>query len=329
MPREQRLALWEKLTKFDALGPTERSAIEALNARITRLPAVEQANYWAVLSRYHHWVQGLSEEQRNELNAAPPTERMRVVTKLRAQERTTSGNRTVPPFLQVVDFAAMSPLESAHRIKAWLELTPEKRAEIEAMPIQADQQKRLAELAQHVKLPVVTRLSKAEEDALLAKIDANPQLKSWLGAPEKKKADPTKSEKAKRRVAANYYFLEKPPAVVDSSRLMRFEAALPPWYRGEFDHLPPEEARRRLSILYRMVYPLPSGHARSAQADRIPRVARRRPPPSGTPRSSTATPPPRPRPPRRPGGEPLLKSPCSVEIPGDGRRLGPVRRPSS
>ena len=39
---------------------------------------------------------------------------------------------------------------------------------------------------------------------------------------------------------------------------MRFEAALPPWYRGEFDHLPPEEARRRLTILYRLVYPFPS-----------------------------------------------------------------------
>ena len=72
MPREQRLALWEKLKEFDALGPTEKSAIQALNARITQLPAVEQANYWSVLSRYHHWVQGLSEEQRNELNAAPP-----------------------------------------------------------------------------------------------------------------------------------------------------------------------------------------------------------------------------------------------------------------
>src|SRR5207249_3597766 len=100
------------------------------------------------------------------------------------------------------------------------------------------------------------RISKAEEEALLAKIEANPQLKNWLNTPLKK-ADPTKHEKMKRRIAAHYYFLEKPPAAVDPSHLMRFQAALPPWSRGEFDHLPPEEARRRLTILYRLIFPAP------------------------------------------------------------------------
>jgi hypothetical protein len=257
MPREQRVALSEKLKKFDALGPSEKSAVQSLSDRISQLPLAEQANYWSVLGRYHHWLQGLSEEQRNELKSVPPSERMRLVTKLRAQERATSSTRTVPLFLQVIDFAAMSPIESAHRIKAWLDLTPEKRAEIEAMPVQVDQQKRLAELALHVKLGSSNRIAKTEEDALLAKVEANPLLKSWLGNAEKKKADSTKAEKAKRRIVANYYFLEKPPPAVESSRLMRFEAALPPWYRGEFDHLPPEEARRRLTILYRLVYPYP------------------------------------------------------------------------
>jgi hypothetical protein len=289
MPREQRLALWEELKEFDALGPTERSAIRALNAQIARLPVSEQANYWAVLSRYHHWVQGLSEQQRNELNSVPPNERMRLVTKLRAQERSAPSTATIPPFLQVIDFAVMSPFETAHRIKAWLELTPEQRAEIEAMPSQADQQKRLAELAQHVRLaPTSSRIPKAEEEALLAKIDVNPQLKNWLGTPEKKKADPAKHEKIKRRIAANFYFLEKPPAAVEPSRLMRFEAAMPPWYRGEFDHLPPEEARRRLTILYRLVYPIPSEIPEPPKATNPQGDATA--PTAGTPRST----PPRP-----------------------------------
>ena len=136
------------------------------------------------------------------------------------------------------------------------------------MPLQEDQQKRLAELAQHVRLAPSGRIAKADEDALLAKMDANPQLKSWLNnlqkkvdPTEKKKGDLTKSEKVKRRAAANYYFLEKPPAAVEPGRLMRFEAALPRWYRGEFDHLPPEEARCRLTILYRLIYPFPRRHA--------------------------------------------------------------------
>jgi hypothetical protein len=73
-----------------------------------------------------------------------------------------------------------------------------------------------------------------------------------------KKADPAKQEKARRRIATSYHFLEKPPAAVNPVHLMRFEAALPPWYRGQFDHLPPEEARRRLTILYRLIYPAPA-----------------------------------------------------------------------
>jgi hypothetical protein len=299
MPREQRLALWEKLKEFDALGPIEKSAIQSLNARIMQLPVAEQANYLSVLSRYLHWLEGLSEEQRNELKSVPPSARMALVTKLRAQERMAPSPGTVPLFLQVVDFAVMSPFEMAHRIKAWIDLTPEKRAEIEAMPLQVDQQRHLAELAQHVRLESSTRIAKADEDALLAKMDANPQLKNWLSSlqkkvdpSEKKKADLTKTEKVKRRVAANYHFLEKPPAAVEPGRLMRFNAALPPWYHGEFDHLPPEEARRRLTILYRLIYPVPSEMPETPKVT-IPQ-GRAPAPAAGTPRSSPVPPPPRP-----------------------------------
>jgi hypothetical protein len=295
MPREQRQALWEKLKQFDALGPTEKSAIQSLNTRIAELPLAEQANYLSVMSRYHHWVQGLSEEQRNELKSAPPSERMARVTKLRAQERMTPSPRSVPLFLQVVDFALMSPFEMAHRIKAWIDLTSEQRAEIEAMPVPADQQKHLAELSQHVRLAPPGRIAKADEDAVLAKMDANPQLKAWLSnlqkkvdPTEKKKGDTTKAEKAKRRAAANYYFLEKPPAAVEPGHLMRFESAMPPWYRGEFDHLPPEEARRRLTILYRLIFPFPSDmpETRKATSPQSPAP----PPAAGARRSSPAPP---------------------------------------
>jgi hypothetical protein len=257
MPREERMALFEKLKEFDALGSAEKAAIRALDERIAQLPADEQANYWSVLRSYHHWVKGLSEQQRNELNAVPPSERMKLVTKLRAQEPVTSRTSQLPLVVQVLDFASMTPLELAHRIKAWLELAPEQRAEIEKLESTAERQKRLLELAQHVKISPQFRISKSEEDEILAKLEASPQ---WKNAPflnPMKKADPAKQEKVRRRIATSYHFLEKPPAAVGSTHLMRFEAALPPWYRGQFDHLPPEEARRRLTILYRLIYPAP------------------------------------------------------------------------
>jgi hypothetical protein len=240
--------------EFDALGRTEKAAIRSLDARIAQLPAADRASYWSVLRRYHQWVQGLSQEQRSELNSAPPNQRMRLVTQFRAEERTNAEGATIPLFLQVVDFTVMSPFESAHRLKAWFDLTPEKRAEIEKLPSTLEQKKRLVELSQQVKLGHVIRPSKAEEEALLAKIEELPQLKNWMTYPLKK-ADPTKQEKVKRRMADNYYFVVHPPPSVDPGNLMRFEAALPRWYRDQFEYLPPEEARRRLTILYRLVFP--------------------------------------------------------------------------
>jgi hypothetical protein len=257
IPREERLALWEKLNEFDALSQTERSAIRSLDERIGQLPPAMRANYGSVLRRYHHWVQGLTDAQRNELNAAPPGERMKLVTKLHAAERSAPRANSTPLFLQVSDFSSALPLfETALRLKVWFDLTPEKRAEIEKIPSVAEQQKRLAELRQQVKEGLVNRISKSDESALMEKIEENPQLKNWLSSPLRK-ADPTKHEKMKRRMAVNYYFLEHPPAAVESGHLMRFQTALPSWYRGQFDYLPSEEARRRLTILYRLVFPSP------------------------------------------------------------------------
>ena len=122
---EHRLSLGDKIKEFDALGRSEREAIRALDARIAQLPAADRANYWSVLRRYHRWVQGLSQEQRDELNAAPPNQRMRLVTQFRAGDRAAGDAASTPLFLQVVDFTLASPFDSAHRLKAWFDLAPE------------------------------------------------------------------------------------------------------------------------------------------------------------------------------------------------------------
>jgi hypothetical protein len=57
-------------------------------------------------------------------------------------------------------------------------------------------------------------------------------------------------------LAGNYYFIENPPdKKVEPSNLFRFLAALPKWISESYTYLPPEEARRRLTILYRLLYP--------------------------------------------------------------------------
>jgi hypothetical protein len=51
---------------------------------------------------------------------------------------------------------------------------------------------------------------------------------------------------------------------VSPENLQRFEAALPPWARESLDPLPPDAARKRLKVLYRLVFP--PGLELSAQA---------------------------------------------------------------
>ena len=59
-----------------------------------------------------------------------------------------------------------------------------------------------------------------------------------------------------RRLAINLYYLEQPPPKpVDPQRLAQFFAAMPPWVRTHFDAYPADEARRRLTLVYRLLYP--------------------------------------------------------------------------
>ena len=262
MPREQRLILSENLRKFDALDPGQKAAIRELDERISRLPAENRMTYHSVLRRYHLWVQSLSKEQKDLLNAASPEQRMALLRKFLSEERATA-NRPTPLFLQIADLNAPSPFDVAHRLKVWFELTPAERAESERLPPEK-RRPHLEELGRKKKVGTMHRLTRAEEEKALDHLQANALLKDRLNrladlkkiAESSKKTDELKkAEVARRRVAENYYFVEHPPEKVGSENLMRFNSALPSWIRAPLDHLPPEEARRRLTIFYRLVFP--------------------------------------------------------------------------
>jgi len=70
----------------------------------------------------------------------------------------------------------------------------------------------------------------------------------------KKKADPRRPQ-ILRRQAINFYFLDKKQAAVNPDRLAAFVAAFPPFIQTSFEQFPPDEARRRLTIVYRLVFP--------------------------------------------------------------------------
>lgn len=260
MPRERRILLSEKLQEFEALPQQEKTAVRALDHELSAQSAVNAANYHSVLDRYHRWLLTLSEEQRKTLESTPPDRRMALVSQFRASQRRAPDNRPTPLFLQL---AGPSPIEMARRLQIWFHLTPAERAELEKSGA-ADAPRPIAELAKQKRFKLIGRLTRAQEDALMEKLESDPQTKGWVHAVLKKaEAQGKKGENSRavqiqrQRLADHYHFILEPPPKVTTANLLLFESILPARLRASLDSWPPDEARRRLTILYRLIYPHP------------------------------------------------------------------------
>ena len=251
MPREQRLVLDGNLKRFDALDRETKAGLRSIDEELAKLPSENRVNYESVLRRYRLWALGLPKEQQEQLRSTPPEQRLALVTKLRGRERSGPA-ATTPLFLQIAELNAPSPFYLAHILKVWFELAPADRAALEHLAPN-ERRNRLTELGKKVKVAPTERLTKPGEDKILEHLQANPQLKARLA----RLAD-AKNDDQRHRLVDNYYFIEHPPPKVEAENLMKFDAALPSWFRAPFDHLPPEETRRRLTDLYRLVFP--AGH---------------------------------------------------------------------
>lgn len=253
MPRERRVLLAEKIREFDRLSRADQSAIRALDEKLATLPPAEQANYRAVLRRYHLWLQTLSDKERAQLaEAATPKEKLALITKLRPPQSKDTDQGPTSLLFQLADLRGQTPFEVAQMLRHWFQLSPAEQAEIEKLGVR-DRMKRLLELARQSKLAPLPQLSPKDEEATTQQLDKRLQTKSWLRNQLRK--DSEKQAIERRRLVANYYFVANPPKPVSPANLLRFETAMPSWIRSSFDHLSPEEARRRLTILYRLIYP--------------------------------------------------------------------------
>jgi hypothetical protein len=278
MSVEERNQLEAKLNRFEQVAsPEQQKAIRALDERIAAMPEEEGRHYLSVLRRYHNWLGSLPETVRTTLLSRPVSERI-------AQIASLSNRHTIPPggpprWLRLTDGGMVSLLDLAAILKVWREMTPEERREVESPP---PGRRRLEMLLRNARGKRALRevhpagfdeaewTTKAEsglkeiapQDPEL--IDAMAKLKAETS---RLKAESGKSksdieaafEKARhnrlRREAIHLYFQEHPPRPVDPGNLLRFRAAMPPWIQAAFDSLPPDEARRRLSTIYRLVYP--------------------------------------------------------------------------
>jgi hypothetical protein len=271
MPPDQRSQLEANLKRFDqVLTPEQQKSLRAIDERIGRLPAEEKVHYLAVLRRYHNWLNSLPETVKTNLLAKPPSERVSQIQSLSARYPVpTAGS---PRWLRFADGGTASILELAAIFKIWQEVTPDQRREVENPPAGKRRLEILLRNPHGNRMLREVRPADFVEDEWVPKAEASlkeilvvePELKEAFAKAKSelsslKGQNEAAIEKVRmnrlRRAAINLYLQEHPPRPVDPANLTRFLAAMPPWIQTTFDSLPADEARRRLTLVYRLVYP--------------------------------------------------------------------------
>src|SRR5262249_51191627 len=84
----------------------------------------------------------------------------------------------------------------------------------------------------------------------------NEAAKNKLDEATRKRVEHFRQESLKRQ-AINLYVSQAQVHAVDPDRLTRFISSLPEWFQASFQSLSPDEARRRASFAYRLVFPYP------------------------------------------------------------------------
>ncbi len=304
LPASERARLLEKLRDFDlALTAEQKTAIREMDRRIGEMPVEERSRYLAVLRRYHAWYNALPPQQQEELAALAPSERMATVRRLLKDRPVPSGS--TPPMLRMLEPGEFSPFEVASAYRIWQASGPEDRARVERATPEAVRRNELFRLGQKVKPPIPREIVPARFDEDQAASQARDWLwegmkpvsmleeigKGKVAETVRKKAERRRTE-ALRRIAISYHVSRVEEPIVSQERLDQFIAGLPPWITTTYTSLAPDEARRRMAIAYRLVFPAGQeiGANRKAAGPTAGKVAPRPTPVPASP------PPPRPKP---------------------------------
>jgi Protein of unknown function (DUF3106) len=321
MSPRQRTEIAEALQRFDLkVPPEEQKTIRELDERINALPPEEKVRHLAVLRRFHNWLDTLPDTVRDDLLARTPDQRMPQIKTLLA--RYPLPRQGDPVWKQFTELLGPSYFELAALFKIWQDMTPGERAQIEKLPIA----KRRAELLEHVLQKPSLRDFRPADFRLEewiprveAKIDelrqVDPELRTALTKAERKleeraKEKPLAKIRARtpilRRLAANLYTLSQDPHPVSAEKLDAFFGAMPPWVQSSFDPYPADEARSRLTLVYRLVFPYPAEFQPRQHAEKPQRTSK-----AAAPRGSGASPTPEPHTPPPASRQP----PASPKVP--------------
>jgi hypothetical protein len=278
----RRKQLEDTLKRFEQLLSNDQQAsVRDLDRKISGLTFEQKAHYLSTLRKYHNWLGSLPETVKDGLLAKPPAERMAQIKSLVAKYPVPRED--TPSWMKLAAAGTGTPLELAVVFKIWQEMTPDQRKQTEGLPVGERKIDVLLRNGHAAKLIRELRPSDFDEQEWVLKAESrlrellpfDPELKEAIAKkqtaaddvmPRRKSQEAV--EKARtarlRRQAFNFYFQEHPPRTVDPERLAQFFDALPSWTRDIFRSSPPDEARRRLTAAYRLVFPYPQEYRPTA-----------------------------------------------------------------
>jgi hypothetical protein len=275
MSPQQRIELADALRRFDLqLSPEDQKSIRKIDEQIHKLSEVDRARYLATLRRYHNWLDTLPDTVREDLLAKVPEARMALIKTLLAKYPIPPEK--TPYWMQFTELGDGSPFDLAAIFRLWQDLTPEERRDLDGLPTAARRREELNKRGLPKRTFQELRRADFRIEEWIPKVDLkvaefrgpDPELKAAIARAEKNLEDlATEKPLAKlrnrapilRRLAINLFLLSRdPPHPVPADRLDAFLAALPTWVQSSFDPYPADEARRRLTLAYRLVFPYPN-----------------------------------------------------------------------
>jgi hypothetical protein len=255
MPSQQRQRLVENLQKFDLVySADQQRSLRDLDRRIHELEPARQAQYLAALRRYRNWLDGLPETLQDAVKEKAPGERMEFITKLAKDHPVTHA--TTARFLQFVDVGDYSPFELAAIFQVWHSMTPSEQQQVEKLPAGGPRRKAFLQKGEARRVAASLKRKGFDELKWVTALETFAEnRKIGFLLQELKAKDDARPGEILRRQAINLHFLESErPSPVDPDRLADFLASFPPWLQTCFDHHSPDEARRRLTVVYRLVH---------------------------------------------------------------------------
>ncbi len=262
LPPDQRDKLLANLRRFDVeLTPEQQSAVRELDRRLSEMSPDQRAQYLAVMRRYHDWLNALPENRQDEVAAKPAGERMAMIRKLIGEWRVPTGD--TPTLLGVIEPGGLSAFELASAYRIWQDLSADQKAALERVPQERARREGLLHKGARLKRPIPreTKPDDYDEENAIGQLQQRLGKERPILAVEKKPDDLlTEPQKAFRRnvvkrQAINLYVRQaRGVRSVAPDRLTRFAESLPSWIQSTLDPLPPDEATRRLTYAYRLVF---------------------------------------------------------------------------